>query len=70
MTIASSLRRDKKKNYYLRTFLWALGLATLFLLPWMIYNNGYFFFYGDYNVQQIPFYQMIHDSVRSGNTTF
>ena len=67
MTIASSLRRDKKKNYYLRTFLWALGLATLFFLPWMIYNNGYFFFYGDYNVQQIPFYQMIHDSVRSGN---
>ena len=36
-------------------------------LPWIIYNDGYFFFYGDYNVQQIPFYQMIHDSTVSGN---
>ncbi len=66
MTKASRLR-PVKKNYYLRTFLWALGLAALFFLPWIIFNNGYFFFYGDYNVQQIPFYQMIHDSVQSGN---
>ncbi len=66
MTNAKHLLRVKK-NYYLRTFLWAAGLALLFFLPWMIYNNGYFFFYGDYNVQQIPFYQMIHDSVQSGN---
>ncbi len=66
MTMAGRLRQDKK-NYYWRTFLWALGLAFAFFLPWMIWNVGYFFFYGDYNVQQIPFYQMIHDSVRNGN---
>ena len=57
----------RKKNYFLRTFLWALGIAFLCFLPWMIYNDGYFFFYGDYNVQQIPFHQMIHDSVLDGN---
>ena len=56
-----------RKNYFLRTFLWALGLATIMFLPWIIYNDGYFFFYGDYNVQQIPFYQMIHDSTVGGN---
>ncbi len=56
-----------RKNYYLRTFLWGLALATLIFLPWIIYNNGYFFFYGDFNVQQIPFYQMIHDSIQQGN---
>ena len=56
-----------RKNYFLKTFLWALGLATLMFLPWIIYNDGYFFFYGDYNVQQIPFYQMIHDSTVGGN---
>ena len=66
MTIASRLR-PAKTNYYLRTFLWAFGLAFAFFLPWIIWNAGYFFFYGDYNVQQIPFYQMIHDTIRNGN---
>ena len=66
MTSAKTLL-SPKKNYYLRTFLWGLGLAFLYFLPWIIYNSGYFFFYGDYNVQQIPFYQMIHDSVQNGN---
>ncbi len=55
------------KNYPLLTFLWALGLAFLLFLPFIIYNQGYFFFYGDFNVQQIPFYQMIHDSIQNGN---
>ncbi len=59
--------RKQKENYCLQTFLWGLGLSFLFFLPWIIYNHGYFFFYGDFNVQQIPFYQMIHDSVHSGN---
>ncbi len=66
MTIARRLI-PQKKNYYLITFLWALGLSFAFFLPWLIYNEGYFFFYGDYNVQQIPFYQMIHDSILNGN---
>lgn len=56
-----------KKNYFLRAFLLGLGLSFLFFLPFIIMNDGYFFFYGDFNVQQIPFYQMIHDSVQSGN---
>lgn len=66
MTTAKTLL-DRNKKYYLQTFLWGLGLAFLIFIPWMIYNEGYFFFYGDFNVQQIPFYQMIHDSVQSGN---
>ena len=56
-----------KKNLTLQTFLWGVGLSFLIFLPWMIYSGGYFFFYGDFNVQQIPFYQMIHDSIREGN---
>lgn len=59
--------RKLKQNYCLQTFLWALGLSFLFFLPWIIFNHGYFFFYGDFNVQQIPFYQMIHDSIQHGN---
>ena len=56
-----------KQNYYLRAFLWGVALAALLFVPWMVYSGGYFFFYGDFNVQQIPFYQMIHDSIRDGN---
>ncbi len=66
MTIPRTLRTIKK-NYTLQTFLWALALSCLIFLPWMILDSGYFFFYGDFNVQQIPFYQMIHDSIREGN---
>ncbi len=65
--MTASALLSPRKNYFLRTFLWGLVLAFLYFLPWIIFNNGYFFFYGDYNVQQIPFYQMIHDSVQSGN---
>lgn len=56
-----------RQNYYLTSFLWGFVMAFSIFIVWMIYGNGYFFFYGDFNVQQIPFYQMIHDSVQSGN---
>lgn len=66
MTNARTLL-DVRQNCFLRAFLWALGLSFLFFIPYIIMNDGYFFFYGDFNVQQIPFYQMIHDSIQSGN---
>ncbi len=55
-----------KKNLYLRTFLIALGISFAFFIPFIIKDKGYFFYYGDFNVQQISFYQMIHDAVRNG----
>lgn len=42
------------------------NFISLFI-PFIIFDNGYFLFYGDYNVQQVPFYQMCHDAIRSGN---
>ena len=59
--------RNIKENLTLQTFLWALGLSFGIFIVWIIYHSGYFFFYGDFNVQQIPFHQMIHDSIRNGN---
>ncbi len=56
-----------KENLCLQTFLWGMGLSFLIFIPWLIFSGGYFFFYGDFNVQQIPFYQMIHDSIQNGN---
>ncbi|MDD3693623.1 MAG: YfhO family protein [Oscillospiraceae bacterium] len=63
--IESSLQKPRERT--LAAFLLALCTATAMFLPFLIIDKGYFIFYGDFNVQQIPFYQMAHDAVRSGN---
>lgn len=50
-----------------RAFLYALITAALIFVPIMIWDKGYFFFFGDFNVQQIPFYKLAHEAVRSGD---
>ena len=67
MTELHDLRGSKTGYYCRKAFFYGLGVALLFFLPFIIFDNGYFLFYGDYNVQQVPFYQMCHDAVRSGN---
>jgi len=55
------------KSNYLNVFV--LGLITSFIifLPFLIKDHGLFLFYGDYDVQQIPFYRTAHDAIRSGS---
>ena len=46
-----------------------MGGALLYLaavLPFLVYHGGIFFYYGDYNVQQVPFYILAHRAVRNG----
>lgn len=59
-------RLNKNTNYYLLSFAVGIILSLLFFLPLIIYDKGYFIYYGDFNVQQIPFYQMVHDAVKKG----
>lgn len=61
------LRSRTRGNYFLYAFLFGLGLAAVIFLPFIIIDGGRFLFYGDFNVQQIPFYRIAHDAVRSGN---
>ncbi len=56
-----------RKEKALSTFLLALATATLLFVPYMLQSEGYFTFYGDFNVQQIPFYQKCHEAIKSGN---
>ncbi len=56
-----------KKELKISTFLTALLTAVLCFLPFVIKDGGYFIFFGDFNVQQIPFYKACHEAVRSGN---
>lgn len=51
--------------YYKRTFWLSLLTGVLLFLPFLIESKGVFLYFGDYNAQQIPFYehcvQMVHD---------
>ena len=58
---------NNSKNGALKAFFWALIMACAIFVPLIVYNRGYFLFLGDYNVQQIPFYQLAHEAVKSGN---
>lgn len=62
----NKLQHQYTKEKYLSAFL--LGFFTLLaaLLPVMIVDKGYFIYYGDYNAQQIPFYNLANNAVRSG----
>lgn len=55
------------KSMWLSTFLLALLTATVIFTPFIIEGGGYFTFYGDFNVQQIPFYKHAHEMVRQGD---
>lgn len=57
----------KKRHYVLKTALLSLLFSALIFVPYMIYDGGYFLYYGDFNVQEVPFYQMVHDAIQSGN---
>lgn len=57
----------KNGHYVLKTALLSLLFSALIFVPYMIYDNGYFLYYGDFNVQEVPFYQMVHDAIQSGN---
>jgi uncharacterized membrane protein YfhO len=61
----STLKKEKEKG--LSTFLIALVTAACLFVPYMIMSEGYFTFYGDFNVQQIPFYQECHRALKSGD---
>lgn len=55
------------QRYRLKAFLSGTLLSLVMLLPFVVSDSGYFLFYGDFNVQEVPFYQMIHDSIREGD---
>ena len=57
----------RQRRHYLRVFLTTFALALSFTLPYMIYDKGLFLYYGDFNVQMIPFAQLMRDSIRSGD---
>lgn len=67
LSLDKPVRLGQTKNPYLRVFLIALFTALTFIVPYMILDKGLFLFFGDYCVQQVPFYSLAHDAIKSGN---
>ena len=61
----SALGKQKEKKAF--TFFAALLAAAAIFVPYMCLSEGYFTFFGDFNVQQIPFYKLCHKAIREGN---
>lgn len=55
------------RNRYLNAFILSLAVSAVVFMPFIIWGKGIFVYYIDFNVQQIPFYQLAHEAVRSGN---
>ena len=62
----ADLRRSGGGEKYGLVF--GLGCAVLLivLLPLMIWDKGYFIYYGDFVSQQLPFYWHANEVIRSG----
>jgi len=58
---------EKKKEKYIQAFFIVFAACVICFLPLVIAGGGRFFYYGDYNKQQIVFYTRLHDMVRSGS---
>ena len=65
--IKIGLALEKKRSHMLHVFLIGLGLSFLIFLPFIIFDQGLFLYYGDYDVQQIPFYKLSHGAIRNGD---
>ncbi len=63
--MSHSLQKDRERGWF--TFGIAIAAALVIFLPYLIMDEGYFIYYGDFNVQQISFYRMAHDAVQSGD---
>lgn len=63
MNTAPTPRRREK---YLQAFLMGFLAMMLTLIPFMLFERGNFIYYGDFNAQQIPFYNLLNDAIRGG----
>lgn len=67
MAELSATRRGQRDMHYFYAFFIGFVVAFFLFIPYIIVDGGRFLFYGDFNVQQITFYRLAHDSVRAGN---
>ncbi len=61
-----NVKKGIDKNY-IKVFFIAFFIFALSTVPSLISTGGIWIYYGDFNVQQIPFYMHVHRAIREGN---
>ncbi len=57
---------NPKKNMYSRIFVILFLSMMVIFLPIIIFNKGYFIYYGDFNSQQLMFYNHCNEAIKNG----
>ena len=65
--IGSPYEEGGKRVLFVLVLAFIVSLATM--IPYIVYDGGYFLMYGDFNVQQYPFYMHGHDAILAGEAT-
>ena len=58
----------KKQNYALNSFLWGMAVIAAFVIPCIIMDKGMYLYFGDYNCQELPFYELMSYCIKNGDT--
>ncbi len=56
----------KKQNYALKSFLWGILIAALFIVPSLIIDKGRYLYSDEFNNQIIPYYQLMSSAFKNG----
>ncbi|MBQ8172231.1 MAG: YfhO family protein [Oscillospiraceae bacterium] len=59
---------NTERKHLLYSFLIPFIMALVTLLPFIIADKGFFFYYGDYNAQTIPFHETCIKAIQNGET--
>ena len=59
--------KNIERKYRLQAFFLSMVTAIVAILPVVIYSKGFLILYGDYNLQEIPFYKTCIEAIHSGN---
>lgn len=58
----------KKRDYnYIKVFGLGFLIFAIITIPSIAFSKGVWIYYGDFDVQQIPFYYHAHEAIKSGN---
>ena len=63
---AATVIKMPGKSGYIKTFVTAFLIFAVIAIPSLITTKGVWIYYGDFNVQQIPFYNHLHSALKSG----
>lgn len=66
----SRLQKQPGMNGVLLSFLLGMAVSAAIFVPFLVVDQGFFIYCGDFNSQQIPFYYYVQQFIRTGGGTW